>query len=560
MGWRSALRNELVREVVRIVAWHVVASVLLLLAAALWWPIGCLALLPIVALARWRQAIRALHDEVDPRLWLRRAQHPRLFEMVDEATALLGMPPFDEVEAVPIANAFATRRQGRDVVGLGMPLLSTFLRWELLGVIAHECGHVRSEDLQHPQKRALIALSALADNGQICSGWARARLRHHAELIERFAHAREHRADGWAGLVAGRGAVERMLRTLGGIDVLWGKLLGDLEVLARNGYLVDNAFSLLRRAWDDPAARPTLAAAAAELERDDGCSTHPTLLARGEHAEDALERLTHQPPRQDECARTLLADADALERGWTRFLPGALFDLAAERLRVLDDASATTQANRLRGKEARTAIAAAAGPAAADLPLHALAVMVYDAATREEPREWRVPIKVGRVERVVTLTPFSLSNNDARGHLANLLYEAVERGVLAGEAPLAVRGVVEIDGKQWIIGDLAEAVVGKRGPTEALVRALRAGEEHPRPRKPALSSSGQRGDQRAPRTRSSASRNQRASSSSSRSTSSPHAPTSSSTSASVNLCECSITMGSHAAKSNDVANEEQCTT
>lgn len=552
------MRLELVRAVVLIVALHLLASVVLLAAGALWWPLQLLAPWPVVALARWVTALRQVYDERDPRLWLRRAQHPRLFEMIDEATAMLGLPPFDEVEAVPVVNAFATRRQGRDVIGLGMPLLSTFLRWELLGVVAHECGHVRSEDLLHPQRRAWVALSALAHNGQLASPLAGALLARHAEVIARFSHAREHRADGWAGLVAGRGAVERTLRTLGGIEVLWAKLLGDLEVLAQNGFMVDNAFALLRRAWEDPAARPTLTAAEQALEREAPTTTHPTLTVRGDHVEGTLDRLSHRPPRHDDCARTMLHDADALERGWTRFLPGALFDAPAERLRVLDDASATRQANLLRGAAARTALAAYAGPMAAELPTHALVVLVYDAVTSATPREWLLPVHVGRVEHVVKLAPFSCSKDDAWDWISGLLYEAVERGVLAGEAPLAVRGVVDIEGTPWIIGELARAVVEKRGPTEALVRALRAGEEHPGPARtlPPASTAPARAQRR---TRKSASKNHPSGSNQRCATVSPQACASSSTSATSNLCEYSTTMGSHGASSNVTDGDEQRT-
>ncbi len=556
MGWRVALNYELVRALLRIVALHLATSLFLLATGLVWWPLGLSALLPVLGLWRWYRAVRAAHDEVDPRLWLRRAQHPRLFELIDEATAMLGMPPLHEVEAVPTVNAFATRRHDKDVVGLGMPLLVTCLRWELLGVVAHECGHVWSEDARHPQRRAWLALAVLADNEQLASAVARAALQHHAADLELFAHAREHRADGWAALVAGRGSVEGMLRTLGGMDHLWSKLLGDLEVLARNGFLVDNAFAILRRAWEAPAARATLTLAGRELEREGPSVTHPALTTRAAHVDDSLDRVRQRPPRHDDCARTLLADADALERDWTRFLPGALFDVPAERLRVIDDASATRQANLLRGKHARAAIAERAGPVAAELPLHALVVLVYDAATRATPREWLVPVKVGRVERVVKLTPCSWSVDEAWALIADLLYEAVERGVLEGEAPLAVRGVLELDGKEWIIGELARAIVEKRGPAEALVGALRAGEEHPRR---ARASPARTPRQPAPRTRSNTSTNQRSGSNQRVTTSSPHPPASSSISDGVNLCEYSMAMGSQAANSNAAPVDEQRT-
>lgn len=478
-----------VRAVAWLVAAHLVASALLALTGLAWTPLAVLALVPLGLLAQWQRAFRADDEQIDPRLWLRRAQHPQLFVLVDEASTQMGLPAFDEVEVLPVVNAFAGHRQGRHVVGLGMPLLAVMLRWELLTIVGHELGHVRSEDALDPQWRAWHALRVL--------GKLRHPLRTAAQLAAEdcvldlllTSQANEHRADAWGGFVAGRGAVERSLRTVCSVDVLWVKLLHDLGVLARRGVIVDNAFAVLRRAWDDPLATRGLSAATLRLEADAEFSTHPTFRARAERAERELGRLDHRPPPGDACARALLADAEAAERGWTRFLPGAVFDIPAERLRVIDDTTAAVNANLWRGEEARDAMAARAGDAARELPLVALLQLVHDALTRNRSQEWLVPIAVGRAERIVKLKHFSCSKEEASEWIAWLLYDAIQRKLLPGRTALAVRGVVVLDGVEHLIGDLAETLVEQRGPWDVLLRAARGAEERARaPSPPAPSS------------------------------------------------------------------------
>ncbi|MBI1948954.1 MAG: M48 family metallopeptidase [Deltaproteobacteria bacterium] len=480
MRWRVALQYQSVQAVAWLVTLQVVASVLLALTGLLWAPLALLALWPLATLATWRRAVRADAEHVDPRLWLRRAQQPQLFALIDEATAQMGLAPFDEVEVLPAANAFASHRQGRHVVGLGMPLLATMLRWELLTIVGHELGHVHGEDVLHPQWRAWHALKVLSRLPHPLRATANAAAEACLEELLLTSQEHEHRADAWGGFVAGRGAVERSLRTLRSVDVLWLKLLHDLGVLARHGYIVDNAFTLLRRAWDDPLAARGLHAAARELEAERGGSTHPAFRYRAEHAERELGRLEHRPPPRDACARELIAEAEGVERGWTRFLPGALFDLPAERLRVLDDVSAAVQANLLRGEEARAAIAARAGEAARELPFAGHLQLVHDAMTKNRSQEWLVPIAIGRAERIVKLQHFCCTKDEAADWIAWLLYDAVQRGLLPGRTALAVRGVLVLEGTEHLIGELAEALVERRGPWDVLLRAARGAEERAR--------------------------------------------------------------------------------
>lgn len=79
-----------------------------------------------------------------------KADHPRLFNIVEEMTIASGMPKMPDVYIIddPALNAFATGRDPKKAaVAVTSGLLQKLNRDELQGVIAHEMSHVKNRDV-----------------------------------------------------------------------------------------------------------------------------------------------------------------------------------------------------------------------------------------------------------------------------------------------------------------------------------------------------------------------------------------------------------------------------
>ena len=471
-----------------LVALHVVPTVACFALASVWWQLGILGVLGVVQSAMWAAALARLKPPEPFGLWLRRAQQPELFEVVDDIAAQMGMKSLDEVELIAEANAFATQRDGRDVVALGMPLLAVNLRWELVATIAHELGHVRGGDVTHPARFAWAAIAALG----ACPAHVLAPLaRHLADdlFLERLTIGRAHekRADGWSAHIVGKGGVGPSLRIDAGIGFVWDNLMRDLAVLAQNGFFVDNAFALLRRAYEHAQASGHLRSIHAWIDdaliEDD---EHPNLRDRHDHADHMVRRLPHKVPKTDETARMLLRDAETLERGWTRALPMALHEIPIERLRIIEDATACARAHSLRAVAARRAIEERAGAGAADLPTVSLLQMIHDGITGQNvDRTWLVPVRVGSIEHHLTLRHISCTPAEAAAWITALLYERIVAGTLKGEVALGVPSKVDVGDRSLCVEELAKQLAGSGGPWLSVMSALKdAGRSPTMPARP----------------------------------------------------------------------------
>lgn len=78
---------------------------------------------------------------------------PQLFALIDDVAAKTTQPSPAEVYLLSDVNAFVSQRGGtmgfgsRRVMGVGLPLLSSLTKAELLAVIAHEFGHYSGGDV-----------------------------------------------------------------------------------------------------------------------------------------------------------------------------------------------------------------------------------------------------------------------------------------------------------------------------------------------------------------------------------------------------------------------------
>lgn len=109
---------------------------------------------------------------------LQRADHPRLWNVVEEMTIAAGLPKMPRVFLVdePTPNAFAVgRRSETAAVAVTSGLLKRLNRDELQGVIAHEIAHIRNRDvrfmtLASVMMGAIVLLSELFLRGILRSG------------------------------------------------------------------------------------------------------------------------------------------------------------------------------------------------------------------------------------------------------------------------------------------------------------------------------------------------------------------------------------------------------
>ncbi len=81
---------------------------------------------------------------------LKRDDHPRLYNIVEEMKIASGLPYMPEIYVIddPAPNAFATgRNPQKSAIAVTSGLLRILNRDELQGVIAHEMGHIKNRDV-----------------------------------------------------------------------------------------------------------------------------------------------------------------------------------------------------------------------------------------------------------------------------------------------------------------------------------------------------------------------------------------------------------------------------
>jgi len=107
---------------------------------------------------------------------IKKADHPQLFNVVEEMTIASGLPKMPRVFIVddPSPNAFAVGRDPQKAaVAVTIGLLRILDRDELQGVIAHEIGHVKNRDVALMTTAGIMlgAIVLLAEIGRRALWW-----------------------------------------------------------------------------------------------------------------------------------------------------------------------------------------------------------------------------------------------------------------------------------------------------------------------------------------------------------------------------------------------------
>jgi Zn-dependent protease with chaperone function len=479
----SVLHDPIVRPVLQLALriGAVTLMVALTLGVLVWWVLALATVAGVVAwLARalspvWRPVARS-----DLTLRISRREHPELFAALDGVCAQMALPTHDVIDVIPEANAYASTEAGRDVIALGMPLITMKFRWELLTTFAHELGHLHGGDTRAVSGRVLGALAAVSDRSPspLMKKLVGPILAEVFPLFTAIRQREERRADAWSAYVIGRGAVAGSLRTGGQIAEIWSILMHQAARLAEAGERVDNVFAFARAAWERAEREQLLGYVQQQLdaEHTDPLSTHPALRERVAHAEKQVEHLTHAPPALDETARQLLHDPESVERAWTAALFTHLASKPAASLRALADRHVVARSNALHIADGRALLAKCAQQVALeDLPMSARAQIVFESTVSKKHRDavWLVPCRVGTVERTVEVKRFKLSVDDAYLILRALLTEAVLAGVFEGSEAFGLPGTIKLGEHTRLTRDVAAELCGGHPTWLVVMEALR---------------------------------------------------------------------------------------
>jgi heat shock protein HtpX len=187
-----------------------------------------------------------------------KAQHPKLFAVIEDIARRMGQPMPDHVYTMPAVNAFACHQGGfiglggKRIMGVGMGLLATSNVSQLRATIAHELGHfaggeTRLTGLIYVTRGAMIrTLENLGNNSfslPFAGIW-----KVYLWLTQAISRRQELIADEWSVRIAGRTALITSLQQ-GELHSAAFKLFVRSEVapLLQRGVAPDNLFEGYRR-------------------------------------------------------------------------------------------------------------------------------------------------------------------------------------------------------------------------------------------------------------------------------------------------------------------------
>jgi Zn-dependent protease with chaperone function len=193
--------------------------------------IGLIAL-PL-AWALWQgvsAAVRATRSGPMPGVELTRAEHPALWQELDELTAAMGQQPVDRTVVQPITNAAVTEVTGRRELAIGLPFLAAFDRAELRAVLAHELGHFQRGHtrggLRAYRANLLFGRTLEQPRGSVLFRPVAGYYRGYLGITVPLLRERECEADEWSARLAGPDAAVSVLSRVDAVGVAW-------DVLAR---------------------------------------------------------------------------------------------------------------------------------------------------------------------------------------------------------------------------------------------------------------------------------------------------------------------------------------
>lgn len=225
---------------------------------------------------------------------LTEAEHPRLFELIQDVARETQQEMPREVYLVPDVNAFVAQRGGvlglgsRRVMGLGLPLLAALSTLELKAVLAHEFGHYHGGDTKlgpwiYRTRAAIVRTVTGLGQGSI----VRALFTGYAKLFLRLTNAvsrrQEYVADELAARVVGGQAFTSALRKIAAaapaFDSYWRE---EAAPVLGQGIRppLGEGFRLFLAAKPIVEATQRLVDAQMEKEQTHPYNTHPALRER----------------------------------------------------------------------------------------------------------------------------------------------------------------------------------------------------------------------------------------------------------------------------------------
>lgn len=244
---------------------------------------------------------------------------PGLWEVAREAAAGVGTRSPDEIRLVVDANAGVTEDSrflglapGMRVLYVGVPLLQTLTRTELLWVLGHEMGHYsdRHTAMSGVTRRALVALVDVVEGlgsrhplGLLFRGY----LAVYARVVHALWRRQELDADRWAASLAGSEAGVSALRAVAVTSATWDAFSRDYASVGTSvGMVPQGLFAGYADFLSDPARGDLDADRLVADEPRSPFDTHPATSRRIER----LQALAKEGARarDDESALTVLAD------------------------------------------------------------------------------------------------------------------------------------------------------------------------------------------------------------------------------------------------------------
>ncbi|RYC04464.1 M48 family metallopeptidase [Nocardioides zhouii] len=246
---------------------------------------------------------------------------PELWGLVREAAAAVGTRTPDEARLVIDANAGVTEDSrflglapGQRVLHIGLPLLQTLTRTELLWVLGHEMGHFsdRHTVMSGVTRRGLVALhEVVAGLGpRNVLGWLfRGYLAVYARVVHALWRGQELDADRWAATLAGPESGISALRTVASTSAAWATFVHDYASVGTGIGLVPRG--LLAGFADflsEPVHRDVDVDRLVADERRSAFDTHPSTARRIERLRALVGEQGRPVPADDVAALLVLVD------------------------------------------------------------------------------------------------------------------------------------------------------------------------------------------------------------------------------------------------------------
>lgn len=224
--------------------------------------VSSVAFVLVVALLRAFRTVPHAPDGVP----LSPTAEPALWALVRRAADAVGTRPPDEVRLVANGNAGVTEDSrwlglvpGQRVLYVGVPLLQTLTRAEMLFVLGHEMGHYseRHTALSGVTRRGLVALVEVVEGlgrrrllGRVFRGY----LAVYARVVHAVYRAQELDADRWAATLTGPEVGVSALRAIVGTSSSWSAFARDYASIATSvGMVPRNLFSGYAEFLSQPA-------------------------------------------------------------------------------------------------------------------------------------------------------------------------------------------------------------------------------------------------------------------------------------------------------------------